>query len=58
MPTDARLRSLAEQLDGGMIPRRQFLRKSAILTGGTAAGLAVLRGMASEQPKTRLRARP
>src|SRR5438094_5653057 len=55
MPTDARLRSLAEQLDGGMIPRRQFLRKSAILTGGTAAGLAVLRGMATAQPKTRLR---
>ena len=55
MPTDARLRSLAEQLDGGMIPRRQFLRKSVILTGGTAAGLAVLRGMATAQPKTRLR---
>ena len=47
MPTDARPRSLAEPLDGGMIPR-----------GGTDAGLAVLRGMATEQPKTRLRARP
>jgi ABC-type glycerol-3-phosphate transport system substrate-binding protein len=52
---DARLRSLAEQLDGGMIARREFLRKSAILTGGTAAGLAVLRGMATAQPKTKLR---
>src|SRR5467141_1854853 len=55
MPTDPRLRSLAEQLDGGMLARREFLRKSAILTGGTAAGLAVLRGMATAQPKTKLR---
>ena len=55
MPTGPRLRSLAEQLDGGMIARREFVRKSAILTGGTAAGLAVLRGMATAQPKTKLR---
>jgi ABC-type glycerol-3-phosphate transport system substrate-binding protein len=38
-----------------MIARREFLRKSAIITGGTAAGLAVLRGMAGAQPKTKLR---
>jgi multiple sugar transport system substrate-binding protein len=55
MTTDARLKGLAEQLDGGMIARREFLRKSTIVTGGTAAGLAVLRGMATAQPKTKLR---
>ena len=53
--TDARLRGLAAELDAGLIARREFLRKSAVLTGGTAAGLAVLRGMASAQPKTKLR---
>jgi multiple sugar transport system substrate-binding protein len=55
MPTDARLKTLAAELDGGLIARREFLRKSAVLTGGTAAGLAVLRSMASAQPKTKLR---
>ncbi|TMA56403.1 MAG: hypothetical protein E6J75_09765, partial [Deltaproteobacteria bacterium] len=55
MPTDARLKSLAQQLDAGLIARREFLRKSAVLTGGTAAGLAALRGMASAQPKAKLR---
>ena len=55
MPTDARLKSLAEQLDAGLIARREFLRKSAVLTGGTAAGLAALRGMAPAQPKAKLR---
>jgi multiple sugar transport system substrate-binding protein len=53
--TDARLKALAAELDAGLIARREFLRKSAVLTGGTAAGLAVLRGMASAQPKTKLR---
>jgi len=52
---DSRLRHLAEQLDAGLIARRQFLRQAAMITGGTAAGLAVLRSMASAQPKTRLR---
>ena len=53
--TDARLSGLAAELDGGLIARREFLRKSAVLTGGTAAGLAALRGMAPAQPKAKLR---
>ena len=53
--TDARLKGLAAELDAGLIARREFLRKSATITGGTAVGLSVLRGMASAQPKTRLR---
>jgi multiple sugar transport system substrate-binding protein len=53
--TDPRLNGLAAELDAGLIARREFLRKSAVLTGGTAAGLAVLGGMASAQPKTKLR---
>ncbi len=52
---DWRLRGLAEQLDAGLIARREFLRTSAVVTGGTAAGLAVLRRMAFAQPKTKLR---
>jgi multiple sugar transport system substrate-binding protein len=52
---DHRLRSLAEQLDAGLIARREFLRKAVIVTGGTAAGLDVLRTMAHAQPKTKLR---
>jgi multiple sugar transport system substrate-binding protein len=52
---DPRLRSLSEQLDAGLIARREFLRKAAIVTGGTAAGLDVLRTMAHAQPKTKLR---
>src|SRR5918912_516391 len=52
---DRRLRDLADQLDAGLIARREFLRGAAIITGGTAAGLAVLRRQASAQPKTKLR---
>ena len=52
---DQRLRDLAERLDAGMIARREFLRKAAVITGGTAVGLDVLRGMAGAQPKTKLR---
>ena len=52
---DSRLKNLAEQLDAGLIARREFLRKAAVITGGTAAGLHVLRGMASAQAKTKLR---
>src|SRR5882672_1968223 len=52
---DARLHGLAEQLDAGLIARREFLRKAAVVTGGTAAGLAALRRMAAAQPKTKLR---
>src|SRR5262245_28908138 len=52
---DSRLRNLAEQLDAGLIARRQSVRQAANITGGTATGLAGLRAMASAQPKTKLR---
>jgi ABC-type glycerol-3-phosphate transport system substrate-binding protein len=52
---DHRLRHLAEQLDAGLIARREFLRKSAVITGGTAAGLGVLGKMAHAQSGTKLR---
>ena len=52
---DNRLKNLAEQLDAGLIARREFLRKAAVITGGTAAGLHALRGMSSAQGKTKLR---
>jgi ABC-type glycerol-3-phosphate transport system substrate-binding protein len=52
---DSRLRSLADQLDAGLIARRTFLREAAVITGGTAAGLAVLRKMAHAQSGTKLR---
>jgi ABC-type glycerol-3-phosphate transport system substrate-binding protein len=52
---DRRLQRLAEQLDAGVIARRQFLREAAVITGGTAAGLQVLTKMASAQPGTKLR---
>ena len=52
---DSRLRSLAEQLDANVIARREFLRKAAIITGGTAAGLHALSQMAHAQAKTKLR---
>jgi multiple sugar transport system substrate-binding protein len=52
---DHRLRDLAERLDAGLIARREFLRKAAVITGGTAAGLDALRTMAGAQPKAKLR---
>ncbi len=52
---DRRLRDLAEQLHAGLISRREFLRTAAVITGGTAAGLHVLRKMTDAQPKTKLR---
>lgn len=52
---DHRLRDLADRLDAGRIARREFLRKAAVLTGGTAAGLGILRRMASAQAKPKLR---
>jgi ABC-type glycerol-3-phosphate transport system substrate-binding protein len=52
---DRRLRVLAEQLAGGVIARREFLRSAAVITGGTAAGLHVLGKMASAQGKPKLR---
>jgi multiple sugar transport system substrate-binding protein len=53
---DQRLRKPAEELRAGLIARREFLRRAAVITGGTAAGLDVLRSMAQAQPKTKLRA--
>ena len=52
---DTRLKHLAEQLDAGLIARREFLRRAAVITGGTAAGLHALRSMAPAQGKTKLR---
>ncbi|OGL14807.1 MAG: hypothetical protein A3K12_08005 [Candidatus Rokubacteria bacterium RIFCSPLOWO2_12_FULL_71_19] len=52
---DNRLRDLSEQLAAGLIARREFLRKAAVVTGGTAAGLGVLRTMAGAQARPKLR---
>jgi len=52
---DSRLKDLAEKLDTGLIVRREFLRNAAVITGGTAAGLQVLKGMAGAQSATKLR---
>jgi multiple sugar transport system substrate-binding protein len=52
---DRRLRDLAERLDAGLLARREFLRRAAVISGGTAAGLGVLRSMADAQPKPKLR---
>jgi len=52
---DSRLNELAEKLDAGLIARREFLRKAAVVTGGTVAGLKALEGMARAQGGTKLR---
>jgi ABC-type glycerol-3-phosphate transport system substrate-binding protein len=52
---DSRLKTLAEQLDAGLIARREFLRQAAVITGGTAAGLHALRKMAPAQSGPKLR---
>src|SRR5215813_6817413 len=52
---DRRLNDLAAQLDAGLVGRREFLRKAAVITGGTAAGLTVLESMATAQSSTKLR---
>jgi hypothetical protein len=52
---DRRLSDLADQLAAGHLARREFLRRAAVLTGGTAAGLHVLRRMASAQSGPKLR---
>src|SRR5919106_4030868 len=52
---DRRIRQLAEQLDANQISRREFVRRTAVITGGTAAGLHVLGRMAEAQgPKLRV----
>jgi multiple sugar transport system substrate-binding protein len=50
-----KLKELSEQLDAGLVGRREFLRKAAVVTGGTAAGLKALEGMARAQSGTKLR---
>jgi multiple sugar transport system substrate-binding protein len=52
---DSRLKHLAEKLDSGLIARREFFRKAAVITGGTAAGLQALSSMAVAQSQTKLR---
>src|SRR5206468_3201764 len=52
---DSRLKDLAAKLDAGLIARREFLRNAAVITGGTAAGLHALKGMAGAQSATKLR---
>src|SRR6266498_3634629 len=52
---DRKLKDLAEKLDAGLIARREFLRHAAVITGGTAAGLQVLKGMAGAQSANKLR---
>jgi ABC-type glycerol-3-phosphate transport system substrate-binding protein len=53
---DKRIDGLAEQLDAGVISRREFLRRAAAITGGTAVGLQVLGRMAHAQSRPKLRA--
>jgi ABC-type glycerol-3-phosphate transport system substrate-binding protein len=52
---ERRLSDLADQLAAGHIARREFLRRAALVTGGTAAGLHVLRRMAVAQTGPKLR---
>jgi multiple sugar transport system substrate-binding protein len=52
---DSRLKDLAEKVDAGLIARREFLRKAAVVTGGTAVGLQALSKMAGAQSHTKLR---
>jgi len=50
-----RIRQLAEQLDANQISRREFVRRAAVITGGTAVGLSVMNKMAHAQgPKLRV----
>src|SRR5256714_653901 len=52
---DRRLTDLADRLAAGLIARREFLRKAAVITGGRAAGLGVHGKMAHAQgPKLRV----
>src|SRR5437763_16702827 len=52
---DRRLTDLAGQLAAGLIARREFLRRALVVTGGTAAGLHVLRTLAGAQTAPKLR---
>ena len=52
---DQRLKQLAEKVEAHEISRREFVRRSAVITGGTAAGLHVLSSMATAQAQPKLR---
>src|SRR5438876_1368359 len=52
---DQGIRGLAEQVDAGLMSRREFVRRSTIVTGGTAAGLHALRSMAGAQARPKMR---
>ena len=52
---DRKIRQLAEQVDAHHISRREFVRRTALITGSTAVGLGVLSSMAHAQgPKMRV----
>src|SRR4030095_13958944 len=52
---DRRIRQLAEQVDAHHISRREFVRRTALITGSTAVGLGVLPSTAHAQgPKMRV----
>src|SRR5437763_16155409 len=53
-----RLRGLAELLDARLVSRREFLRRAAVITGSTAAGLHVLGRMAQAHGGPKLRVWP
>src|SRR2546422_9225656 len=48
-------KDLAGRRDGALTARREFLRKAALVTGGTAVGLKALESMARAQSPTKLR---
>src|SRR5882672_12117063 len=52
---DHRIHGLAERLEAGQMSRREFMRRTTMVTGGTAAGLHVLRSMASAQARPKMR---
>ena len=52
---DKRIRALAEQVDAGLISRREFLRRAAAIAGGSAVGLQVLGQMAHAQARPKMR---
>src|SRR5882672_6182262 len=52
---DHRIHGLAERLEAGVMSRREFMRRTTIITGGTAAGLHALRSMAGAQARPKMR---
>jgi ABC-type glycerol-3-phosphate transport system substrate-binding protein len=52
---DRRIKSLAEQVESHVISRREFVRRTALITGSTAVGVHTLGRMASAQAKPKMR---